>query len=349
VTALRAELLEWIAANGPMPFDRFVDRALYDPAAGFYATAGRAGGRRGDFVTSAEVGPLFAAVIADWLDAGWRAVGEPAEFRVAEAGAGVGTLFRGIHRARPACLDALVYTLVERSPSQRHLHETLPGSSWHSVAGLPEMRQHVIVANELLDNLPFGIAERSEEGWAPVRVVAAGGRMALEAGDVDAELEHLARRAPTAAVGARVPVAVGAAVWLADALATADRLLAFDYGASTAELAERGQAGWLRTYRTHERGSDPLADVGSRDITHDVPFDQLPTPTSQTAQAGWLAANGIEDRVAAARATWHERAHIGDLAAIAARSAVGEAEALTDPTGLGSFQVLEWHPTTSAP
>ena len=49
------------------------------------------------------------------------------------------------------------------------------------------------------------------------------------------------------------------------------------------------------------------------------------------------------DRVEAARQVWTERAHIGDLQAIAARSAIGEAEALTDRDGLGAFLVLEWH------
>jgi hypothetical protein len=88
-----------------------------------------------------------------------------------------------------------------------------------------------------------------------------------------------------------------------------------------------------------------LADVGQRDITHDVPIDQLPPATHQSTQAEWLNLNGLPSRVDAARKVWHERAHIGDLQAIAARSAVTEADALLDPTGLGSFVVLEWHNT----
>ena len=44
----------------------------------------------------------------------------------------------------------------------------------------------------------------------------------------------------------------------------------------------------------------------------------------------------------AAAAAWQERAHIGDLEALRWRSRVGEADALVDPSGLGSFQVLEW-------
>jgi SAM-dependent MidA family methyltransferase len=65
-------------------------------------------------------------------------------------------------------------------------------------------------------------------------------------------------------------------------------------------------------------------------------------PSLDRTQAEFLAAHGIDDLVAAARATWHERAHLGDLEALRARSRVGEADALTDPTGLGAFRVLEW-------
>ena len=331
-----------IRESGPMQFARFVERALYDRDHGFYATTGRAGGRQGDFVTSVEVGPLFAAIMADALDQQWERLGRPAPFRVAEVGAGVGTLFRGIHRAQPACFEALIYTLVESSAAMQVAHQSLPSAAWRSATELPTQRHHVVLANELLDNLPFGIAEKSSAGWRPVQVALRDDDLALEVGTADPALAHLDALAPEVQVGARVPVAIAAADWVAAAKANTDCLVIFDYGASTAELAERGQPGWLRTYAGHQRGSDPLAHVGRLDITHDVPVDQLPAATRMATQAEWLREHGLDERVRAARETWTERAHIGDLPALAARSAVSEAEALTDPSGLGSFLVLEW-------
>ena len=47
-------------------------------------------------------------------------------------------------------------------------------------------------------------------------------------------------------------------------------------------------------------------------------------------------------QVAEALSTWHERAAIGDLPALTARSRVGEADALLDPTVLGAFVVMQW-------
>lgn len=342
--ALEASIHEWIAMHGTMPFEQFVERALYDSDHGFYATVGQAGGRRGDFVTSVEVGPLFAALIADRLDRAWLDAGRPSEFFVSEVGAGVGTLFRGVLRAAPACLDSLTYTLVERSAHLQAQHESLPTDSWRSSPTIPTTRQHVVMANELLDNLAFGIAERVDGGWAPVHVGSRNGELLLDARPKDQELDYLTDLAPDATAGQRVPITAAANEWVVQAKANADLVVVFDYAASTAELAARSP-GWLRTYAAHTKGSDPLVAIGTRDITCDVAIDQLPWPDVITNQADWLGAQGLEERVEAARALWSERGHIGDLAAIAARSAIGEAQALTDPDGLGAFIVLEWDDT----
>ena len=82
-----------IEREGPLAVSDVVDAALYDPADGFYAAGGHAG-RRGDFLTAPEVGPLFGAVISNAVDAWWVAAGSPARFVVAEHGAGPGTLAR---------------------------------------------------------------------------------------------------------------------------------------------------------------------------------------------------------------------------------------------------------------
>ena len=88
-----------------MPFSEFMAEALYGPD-GFYTTGGRAG-RRGDFITSPEVGPLFGAVVARYLDAEWQRIGRPGEFTVVDAGAGPGTLARSVLAAGPECSSAM--------------------------------------------------------------------------------------------------------------------------------------------------------------------------------------------------------------------------------------------------
>jgi len=66
----------------PVPFDEFMREALYGEN-GFYTRPdGGHAGRRGDFLTSPEVGPLFGAVIANYLDAEWARLGRPEQFTV---------------------------------------------------------------------------------------------------------------------------------------------------------------------------------------------------------------------------------------------------------------------------
>ncbi len=379
MTAVDDLVAHQVRRRGPVPFAEVVDLALYHPDAGFYASGGRAG-RRGDFLTSPEVGPLFGAVLAGALDRWWRDLGSPDPFVVVEAGAGTGALARSVLAADPACAPALRYVLVERStalraaagdrlqltpPAFAALGPTVPDASGAEhpvqpgvgplVGALPALPAAggpaVVLANELLDNLAFGVLERLPAGWAEVRVGLATDDHALTEVLVPAS-EDLAARAtrlaPDAPSGGRIPVQDAAAGWLRDALelvAGGGRVVAFDYATTTPALATRPWSEWLRTYAGHERGAGPLERLGTQDITVEVCVDQLARvhrPDADRSQATFLTDHAIDDLVAEGRRIWAERAHLGDLTAVAARSRVGEAEALCDPDGLGAFRVLEW-------
>lgn len=381
---LEQQLVERIHREGPLPFDAFVETALYG-AGGFFSSGHGAGRAGADFVTSPEVGQLFGALLARYLDGVWEELGRPDPFVVVEAGAGRGRLAADVLAAAPACAAALRYVLVERSEALRAAQRELltvepfdealgPGvrdpddpsspdlvpvtGIGPIVAALDELPSihvdGVVLANELLDNLPFRLVERTAEGWSEIRVGHDGERF-VEHGLPAAE--HLAAEAELVAasdvpVGTRLPVPIPAVEWLRGAAAVLrrGRLLLVDYAASGAELASRGQAGWLRTYRAHERGGAPLDAPGTQDITADLPVEFLVhaatragfTLRTDTTQAQWLRDLGLDDLVATARAEWDARAHVADLAALRHRSRVSEGSALTDPSGLGAHRVLEF-------
>ena len=169
---LRRALCAHVAEVGPIGFDEFVDHALYAPGHGFYQRGGGAGRRR-DFLTSPEVGPLFGAVLARALDGWWAELGRPDPFVVVEAGAGPGTLARSVRAAAPACGDALDLVLVEVGQAQWAMHpegvRTLDALPAPGALGPGPV---VVLANELLDNLPFALVERTATGFG--RVGAAG-------------------------------------------------------------------------------------------------------------------------------------------------------------------------------
>lgn len=334
---LRAAIAD---AGGALRFDGFMATALYG-AHGFYTTAGRAG-RRGDFLTSPEVGPLFGSVIAGWINAEFRRLGEPAGFEVVEVGAGPGTLARSVQAHWAATGRAgHPYTAVETSPAQRAAHPD-------SVTSTPEHPDRaltgVVIANELLDNLPFRLLV-FDTGWREAHVVETGGRFAevlLPLPEELAEVGWLPARAPH---GARVPYQQAAAAWVTDTLTrlTAGRLLAVDYvTARTAEIAAMPWREWLRTYRGHERGGHYLGTPGEQDITCQVALDQLPEPDVVRTQAQFLQRWGIDELVDEGRRVWEASAAAPTVAAMKMRSRVREAEALLDPAGLGAFLALEW-------
>ena len=375
MTGLDQLITDRIARFGSLRFDEFVDLALNDQASGFFAAGGRAGRRDGDFITSPEVGPLFGAVVARHLDARWEDLGHPDPFVVVEAGAGRGALALSVLAAGPRCAAALRYVLVEPSAALReaqaehlalvHPFEVLgpeadpeaelppPGTgAGPLVCALEDLPAQevdgVVLANELLDNLPFRLLERGADGWSEVRVASDAGQLVELLVPADEDVAARAEvLAPDARAGARIPLQEAAGEWLRRALGALRRgsVVVVDYADVTARLADRPVEEWLRTYRAHERGGPPLRAPGTQDVTCEVAVDQLATvaaPASDRTQAEWLRHWGIERLVEDGRRVWQERAGVGDLAALRARSRAVEAEALTDPTGLGAFRVLEW-------
>lgn len=351
-----------IGEHGPIPVSEYVEACLYDPDGGFYMRpgGGRAGGRSGHFLTAPEIGPLFGAVLARALDAWWAELGRPEPFTVVDWGTGPGTLARSLLAAEPRCLTegALRLVLVDVSPAQKAVHPDHPivTSAARVSDALPQgVPAGVVVANELLDNLPFDVVRRTAEGWEELRVDVGDppslGRFSLVPRPASPEL---VAGLPDVVVGARVPVQRAARRWVDEAhgLLRKGRIVAFDYGAATPDLAHRSSPsddpaaglGWLRTHRDHGGGSWWLADPGSCDITADVALDQVQADhrAEVCTQAAFLRAYGIDELVAEGRAVWTDRADVGDLAALQARSRTSEAEALLDPTGMGDFNVLVW-------
>jgi SAM-dependent MidA family methyltransferase len=325
-----------VAGGGAIRFDEFMRIALYGEQ-GFYTTGGQAG-RRGDFITSPEVGPLYGAVLARWIDSEWHRLGEPDDFTIVEWGAGPGTLARTVLAAAPRWRDH--YIAVEVSEQQRQQHPTGVRSLPKLVPG-PALRG-VVIANELLDNLPFRLAI-FDGGWREVAVSLGRGSDLVETTVApDPAWDWLP---PRAAHGTRLPIQNEAARWVADArhVLSQGSVMIIDYCTpTTVDLAELGWRSWLRTYRAQGRGDHYLHDPGGQDITAQVCLDQLPSPLVIESQADFLRRWGVDELVEDGRRAWSAAAAAPDVAALTMRSRAREAEALLDPLGLGAFLAVTW-------
>ncbi|HEX2026280.1 MAG TPA: SAM-dependent methyltransferase [Actinomycetota bacterium] len=267
--SLSAELAERIGRNGPITFASFMEAALYDPEEGFYVRPPI--GEAGHFVTSPHVSPAFADLLARQVAECWDHLGRPETFTVVEVGAGDGTLARGILtavRGLDGLGSALRYVAVERTPGQRAALEEQVETA-EALEGV-EPFTGCVLANEVLDNLPFHRLRGRDGRVVEVLVGVDGDRLVEMEGEPAPEAAAVVTHPP--ADGQERP-ASPAAVRLVEAVGSKlarGYSFFFDYG-----FAEGVSPGPVHAYRDHRVLEDVLADPGSRDITAAVDFDAV--------------------------------------------------------------------------
>jgi SAM-dependent MidA family methyltransferase len=333
---LKQRIVTEIIEKGPMPFERFMELALYDRE-GFFGGDTLRSTRSGDFLTSPEVSPLFGETLAVYVQRIRDEIGEP--FEVVEAAAGSGSLLRPL-------LDTIEVeaVAVEASPAARELLAgVVPVSD-----RLRDRIRGVLIANELLDNLPMALAQKIDGEWRERWVGADSGELIfVDAPPRPEVVEWLEAYAGEVADGGWVEVQLEARRWLADALARmeAGAVVLIDYGDTAENLLPRRQDGTLRTYRAHHLGPHPLDEPGETDITADVNFTALVDlhPGARLwRQDDFLTDLGLRDRLSELRKAELEVARSGDqMERLRLRSLKTEAETLLHPRGLGDFRVLE--------
>jgi SAM-dependent MidA family methyltransferase len=284
------------SASGPdgfLPFDRFMEIALYSDTIGYYHTARSPLGTQGDFYTAAHVDPIFAQCVAARIRSVRAAVGATTEFRVVELGPGDGTLATGIARALASDPAGIEYVLVDRSRTRSHqavervqgAHRDVVVHSDESLGAIGPFAG-VVLANELLDAQPARRLRWDGAAWREVGVRVVDGR-------VQWSETELRRAVPGAAlppdpasdlVFEVSPAAEGIVREIADHLAAGAAIL-MDYGMEEAELLGGHSGGTLAAVRDHRFVSDPLDAPGTSDLSTFVNFSRI----RAAARAGGLA------------------------------------------------------------
>jgi SAM-dependent MidA family methyltransferase len=285
VAQLRAEIA---AAGGWIPFDRYMERALYAPGLGYYGGGSVKFGRRpedgSDFVTAPELSPLFAATLA-------RPVGEALEAsgtrHVMEFGAGTGKLAAGLLnglQALRAPLDS--YSIVDLSGELRERQRATIEADAPELAArvqwldaLPEQFEGVVIGNEVLDAMPVRLFAHAEGVWKERGVTVDGDGFAfadrpvaapqdvelLASVEVEVEMsgEYLTETHDAARAFTRTICQ----------MLTRGAALFIDYGFPRQEYyhVQRAQGTLMCHYR-HRAHGDPFVYPGLQDITAHVEF-----------------------------------------------------------------------------
>jgi SAM-dependent MidA family methyltransferase len=337
---LKTTIVELIDERGPIPFEEFMGLALYHPEWGFFGSGRLRSQRDGDFLTSPEVSSLFGATLARFVDLERRRIGEP--FQLVEVAAGSGSLLHALIQE----IDVPAVA-VDVSPAAR---EKLDEFAEVRIEA-PSSIRGVVIANELIDNLPMALAQMVDGVWRE-RWVGKDetGLVLVDANprpEVLAWLEDCAGPVPDEGW---VEVQLAAQQWLIDMLGRIEQgaLLLIDYGDTAENLLPRRRDGTLRTYRSHHLGPDPLDEPGETDITADVNFTALMTIAGHAGasvefhrQDDFLAGLGLRERLSELRLAELEAARAGeDMERLRFRTLKTEAETLLHPRGLGDFRVM---------
>ena len=293
---LRERLNERADPSGFVPFDRFMDVALYDPEVGYYAGANSPLGPAGDFYTAGHVSPLFAATLARRIVQGLAALPPGPPPAVFEVGPGDGSIAAGViaSLARSPGVGPIEYRLIERS--ERRAAEAYDRARAAAEGTAVRVRRSASVgadgpfrgvgfANELLDAFPTRRLRSAGGGWRELGVRVEGDRL-VPAEASPGPIGPIPRLPTGLEDGVVVEFSPAAEGWLrevADHL-TEGELLLIDYGMSEAELLRAHPSGTLESLRAHRFVDDPLASPGRVDLSCFVNFDRL---RRVAAAAGW--------------------------------------------------------------
>lgn len=296
-------------------FDEYMERVLYDPDGGYFASAADRAGREGDFVTAPESSPEFARSLAHHLA---KAAGEdpPDPFHILEVGAGRGTLAKQLSAALDDAEPRVraEFHLVERSAAARDAAaQAVPDA--HAYPGITDVPRdldaHAFVANELFDNLPVRRVMQGD-GLMEIRIRYVRGRfeeVLVDAPDdlvdyFDSQGVRL-RSGQTAEACLEAPRLM---VRILDRLSTTAYVVVVDYGDEAARLYahDRFPNGTLACHRRHGTDRAYYEDLGEKDLTAHVNFTPLIqvledagfTVQDLRTQAQFLLDTGLVDRMA---------------------------------------------------
>ena len=265
------------AAGGWLGFDRFMHLALYAPGLGYYANdslkLGAMPADGSDFVTAPELSSLYGQTLAAQVI---EALQHTATHEVWEFGAGSGALAEQVLttlQAQGVPLER--YTIVDVSGSLRQRQQARLAAFGDVVQWadhLPAAMHGVVLGNEVLDAMPVQLLARIDGTWHERGVALGDGgafiwrdrptplRPPLE---IEGEHDYLTEIHPQGEAFIRTlghHLQRGAAFFI-------------DYGFGEDEYYHPQRSmGTLVCHQRHKMDSDPLADVGGKDITAHVNF-----------------------------------------------------------------------------
>lgn len=315
------QLLHQYSSTQPITFSQFMHHALYEPGLGYYSAGQLKFGAAGDFVTAAELGPIFARCLARYVARNLNQLERPV---VLEIGPGSGALAADLLEALQA-LDCLPddYYLLEpsadlRERQQARLRARLShlATRLHWIDRWPSRFEGVVLAIEVLDAMPCERVVCDAGDIKQIRLaVDATGAVIEQLDDMSHDLAAQIGELPTATwpVGYRTEINLWLRPWLQELFEILERgiVVVADYGYPRAEYYRPERlGGTLQCCFRHRVHDDPYILVGLQDISANIDFTAVADAgcatgfelAAYTSQAQFLLGEGLADEVASIKA-----------------------------------------------
>ena len=286
--------------DGFVPFDRFMEWALYDPRDGFYQSARPRLGPAGDFVTAVHATPLYGQCLGRYVRRRLEEMAGGPPVRIVEIGPGDGRLAAAILTElgrRPLRAHLASYDMVERSDARaRESYATArravgpAETEIRRVAGLGTDGpvRGIVLAHEVLDAAPCRRFRRTETGWEElgVRADASGWREVARPIDAPALPPGGEVAIEPGSIVEQAPAAVGLLRAIADRL-QGGRAIVVDYGMDEMELLRGHPGGTLAAVGGHRDLVPDPSLGGTVDWSAFVNFDRVRRAIRESGLTIW--------------------------------------------------------------
>lgn len=291
---LKEIIIEKIKNHGPIPFDEFMEIALYYPDLGYYTKPDTKIGRQGDFFTASHLCSTFGFLLSKQIENFYHKLKCFEDFTITEIGPGMGYLAKDILETLSISVK---YNLVEINPSlieiqKQNLNHYLDKTNWYKSIDKLSPFVGVFICNEVFDALPVRVFEiNTSTEMMEVYVDFKNDELTETLLPCrDETREYIEEFAPwilkIKGYRSEVNLKMKSLIETLSEKLEKGYVLIFDYGYLAEEYycSER-KRGTLLCYYKHTINENPYTNIGSQDITAHVNF---------TALKKWAEDSGFE-------------------------------------------------------
>jgi len=300
-------------SDSALPFDEFMELALYHPNYGYYTSARKRVGSDGDFITSVSVGKCFGMILAYHFAPVIETMAcNSDEVVIVELGAEEGDMAKDMmvtlsELLSDSVFNRLRYIVVEPFAAKRtELHSKFISEGldkFEVISNFSELsaKNCILIANEVLDAIPVKRVRWNGNEWVEISVGVdecgeAKKLVGTEREIASSELMEIVKDYPTTlAEGFTAEVNLRFNNFFEDIFPAAEILYGcfIDYGLEEDAIFDPGRKnGTLRAYSKHGIVDDPLSSPGRIDLTAHVNFDHA----SSAAKDCGFEVNSVTDQ-----------------------------------------------------